>query len=112
MSDAVPIAPKPAKPEWYLESLDRGLRLMDVLWDQFALGMLPREIVTAARESPSYVSRALRTLEAGGWVERVPETERWRPSVRMARRLAQVQRDMERAQQRLGELQTRINTPL
>lgn len=94
-----------------LISLSRGLRLLDSLWDHFAHGLLPSEIAQAARESPSYVSRALRTLEAAGWVEQDATTHRWRPSVRLVRRLGQVQRDMARTQDRLTELATRINTP-
>ena len=100
----------PADPS--IESLARGLRLMDVLWESFAVGMTSGEVAKAAKESPSYATRALQTLHQSGWVEKVPETERWRPSVRAARRLAAVQRDMDRQDQRLSELRARVATPL
>jgi len=95
-----------------IESLHRGLKLMDTLWDSFAVGMTSGEVAKAAHESPSYATRALQTLHAAGWVERVPETERWRPSVKAARRLAAVTRDMDRQDARLSELRQRVGTAL
>ena len=95
-----------------IAALARGLRLMDVMWESFAVGMSSGEVAKAAKESPSYATRALQTLAAAGWVERVPETERWRPSVRAARRLAAVNRDMDRQDHRLTELRARVSTPL
>jgi DNA-binding IclR family transcriptional regulator len=93
-------------------SLARGLRLMDVLWEHFAVGMTSGEVARAAKESPSYATRALKTLESVGWVERVPETERWRPSVRAARRLGSVKRAMDTQEQRSAELRARVGTDL
>lgn len=95
-----------------IAALARGLRLMDVLWDHFALGMTSGEVARAAQESPSYATRALQTLESVGWVERIPETERWRPSVRHVRRLGSVKRSIDSADARLAELRTRIDTPV
>lgn len=93
-------------------SLTRGLKLMDVLWEHAAEGLLPVEIAQAARESQSYVTRGMATLEASGWVERTPQTKRWRPSARMVRRLGAVKRAIDTAESRIGEYRDRCNTDL
>lgn len=93
-------------------SLARGLRLMDVLWEHFAVGLTPGEIAKAAQENPSYATRALNTLESVDWVERIPETDRWRPSVRATRRLGAVKRSLDLQEQRAHELRDRVATDL
>lgn len=95
-----------------IESLARGLRLLDAMWAGFALGMTPGEVAEAAKESPSYATRALRTFAAVGWVERIPETKRWRPTVRLVRHLQTVRLAMERAQAQTAETAGRIETAI
>lgn len=95
-----------------IESLARGLRLLDAMWGGFALGMTPGEVAEAAKESPSYATRALRTFEAAGWAERLPETKRWRATVRLVRHLQTVRLGLEREQARLAETAGRIETAI
>jgi len=95
-----------------IESVIRALRLLDRLWDSFAEGLTPSEIAKVGGESPSYVTRAMVTLEDAGWVEREPVTGRWRPSVRIARRARKVAASIDVAEARLGELRNRAETPL
>lgn len=99
-------------PSASIESLARGLRLMDVLWEHAAHGLLPSEVATAARESASYVTRCLQTLEATGWVERIATTGRWRPSARAVRRLGAVSRALTGAEAQLAEYRNRCGTHL
>jgi len=94
-----------------IESYVRCARVLDVLWEHMANGLSPSEVASAAREPKSYISRALQSLRAAGHAEQIHDTGRWRPSVRLARRAADVQRALDRAAARLDELRERVATP-
>lgn len=88
----------------------RALRLRNTLWGHFAHGLTATDIAKAASESPSYVTRALQTLELAGDVERIVETDRWRLSVRLGREACAIHRSLDAAQARLAEIQTRVGS--
>ena len=84
------------------------LRILDVLLNNFAHGLTNGEVAKAAGISPSQAVHHVAALEAAGFAERVPETGRIRPSVRIAQKSTQIFRSLADAQQRIGEISNRI----
>ncbi len=92
------------------QSTTKALGLMDVLFAHFAHGLTPTDLAQATGMSASDITRYVATLEAAGWAERIPETGRIRPSVRVAQKAMAVLRSMDSARQRLEEIQARLAT--
>lgn len=92
------------------QSTTKALALMDVLFGHFAHGLTPTDLAQATGMSASDITRYVATLEAAGWAERIPETGRIRPSVRVAQKAMGVLRSMDSARQRLEEIQARLAT--
>ena len=92
------------------QSTTKALALMDVLFNHFAHGLTPTDLAQATGMSASDITRYVATLEAAGWAERIQETGRIRPSVRVAQKATAVLRSMDSAQQRLAEIQARLAT--
>jgi DNA-binding IclR family transcriptional regulator len=90
------------------QSAERILTVLDLLMRHFVHGLTPTDIVKATGFSAPNVTRYVATLVETGWAERIPETSRIRASVRLAQRANQIRDELERAHQRLNELQTRI----
>lgn len=94
-------------------SAGRVLEVLDLLFKaDFVHGMSPGDIAKDGRMSPSAVTRYVATLLDAGAVERIAETGRLRPSIRWARHAVAVMRSVESGRHRLGELQSRLSTPL
>jgi DNA-binding IclR family transcriptional regulator len=85
-------------------------KVLDVLMRHFAHGLTPGDLIKATGISGPNITRYVATLEAAGYAERIPETGRIRPSVRMAQFALYVLADVERAQERLTEVKTRLTT--
>lgn len=92
------------------QSTTKALALMDVLFNHFAHGLTPTDLAQATGMSASDITRYVATLEAAGWAERIQETGRIRPSVRVAQKAIAVLRSMDSARQRLEEIQARLAT--
>lgn len=58
-------------------------KVLDVLMRHFAHGLTPGDLIKATGISGPNITRYVATLEAAGYAERIPETGRIRPSVRM-----------------------------
>ena len=86
------------------------LDVLDVLMGHFAHGLTPTELSKATGLEPSAITRYVATLEAKGFVERIPETGRIRPSVRFAQHAVSILRSLDRAKQRLDEMVSRLST--
>lgn len=92
------------------QSTTKALGLMDLLFNHFAHGLTPTDLAQSSGLSASDITRYVATLEAAGWAERIPETGRIRPSVRVAQKAMTVLRSMDSARQRLDEIQARLAT--
>lgn len=88
--------------------IHRDLRVLDVLWDHFADGLLPSEVARLAQIHESGATRALQSLARAGYAEPIEETGRWRLAHRVARRAVAVLRSLDRAESRLAESRQRI----
>jgi DNA-binding IclR family transcriptional regulator len=94
------------------QSADKVLAVLNVLLGHFAHGLTPGDLVKATGLAASNITRAVATLEAAGFVERIPETGRLRPSIRIARAAVAILHSIEAAKARLDEINTRITTQL
>ena len=96
-----------------IQSAGKALDVLNVLLlGHFVHGMTPTDISKACQLEPSAVTRYVATLEAKGFAERIPETGRIRPSIRFARMAVTIFNSLEDATRRLGELRSRLETPL
>jgi DNA-binding IclR family transcriptional regulator len=85
------------------------LNVMEVLFKNFFHGYSPGELATATGYSASDITRYVETLIQAGWAERIEETGRIRPSVKIAKFAIQIMNALNRAEQALSELINRIN---
>lgn len=90
------------------QSALKALAVLSVLMRHFAHGLSPGEIATATGLNASGITRCIATLEQAGYAERIPETGRIRPSVRIAQQAIGILADVERAKTRLDEIQSRL----
>lgn len=90
------------------KSAEKVLEVLTVLLGHFAHGLTPGELAKATDLSPSNITRYVATLEEAGFAERIPETGRIRPSVKLAQHAVSILRSLEAARSRLDELTTRI----
>lgn len=96
-------------------AIDSAGRVLDVLLEllraDFVAGVAPTELARALDYGPSAITRYIATLTDRGLVERIPETGRLRPSVRMGQYAASILRSLDDAQRRAAELARRISQP-
>lgn len=91
------------------QSAAKVLDVLNVLMGHFANGLTPSELAQATELSPPNITRYVATLEERGFAERIPETGRIRPSIRLARQATTILRSLDAAKQRLDELTNRIS---
>ncbi len=90
------------------QSAGKVLEVLNVLLGHFAHGLTPTDLVKATGLSASNITRYVATLEAAGFAERILETGRIRPSVRLAQQAVGILRNLEAAKGRLDELTSRL----
>jgi DNA-binding IclR family transcriptional regulator len=90
------------------QSAAKVLEVLDLLMGNFVHGVAPSEVVKATGLSPSTTSRCIAALQAADFAERIPETDRIRPSIRFAQMAIKVMGDIDRAKHRLDEVQSRL----
>lgn len=93
-----------------IQSARKVLRVLNLLMRHFTHGLSPTDIARATGLPPHAVTRAVATLGAEGNIERIPETGRIRPSVRYANEAVAILAEIDRHQQRLGEIRARLST--
>ena len=93
------------------QSAGKVLDVLNVLLGHFAHGLTPTELAKATGLSASNITRYVATLEAAGFAERIPETGRIRPSVRLAQHAVGILRSLDAAKQRVDEIVHRLCTP-
>ena len=93
------------------QSAGKVLDVLNVLLGHFAHGLTPTELAKATGLDPSAITRYVATLEEKGFAERIPETGRIRPSVRLAQHAVGILRSLDAAKQRVDEIVHRLCTP-
>jgi len=97
-------------PNHTAKSAEKVLDVLTVLLGHFAHGLTPGELARATDLSPSNITRYVATLEEKGFAERIPETGRIRPSVKLAQHAVGILRSLDSAKQRIDEIQNRLAT--
>lgn len=100
-----------AEPKGTSQSAGKVLDVLNVLLGHFAHGLTPTELAKATGLEPSSITRYVATLEEKGFAERIPETGRIRPSVRLAQHAVGILRSLDAAKQRVDEIVHRLCTP-
>ncbi|WJN78742.1 helix-turn-helix domain-containing protein [Burkholderia anthina] len=90
------------------KSAEKVLEVLNVLLGHFAHGLAPGEVAKATNLSPSNITRYVATLEAMGFAERIPETGRIRPSVKLAQHAVGILRSLDSARARIDETENRL----
>lgn len=85
----------------------RVLRVLDTLIGNEFMGVAPGEIAKALATSPSNITRDLRTLQAAGYAEQIPETGRWRCGPRHIQHALAFQAHVARVSARVEEINQR-----
>ena len=93
------------------QSAGKVLDVLNVLLGHFAHGLTPTELAKATGLEPSAITRYVATLEERGFAERIPETGRIRPSVRLAQQAMSIVRSLDMAKQRIDEITHRLCMP-
>lgn len=92
------------------KSATKVFSVLDVLFRNFAQGFTPSELARATELSPSDITRYVATLIDTGYAERIPDTDRIRVSVSLARKAIQIMQSLDAAERRLQETRNRIMT--
>lgn len=92
------------------KSAAKVLAVLDVLLRNFAHGFSPSELVQATGFSGSDITRYVQTLEQAGYAERIPENNRIRVGIRVAKSAVQIMQSLESAENRLQETKARLFT--
>ena len=100
---------KSAPPPRNNGSVIKALAIMDVLKRNFFHGFSPGELSKATGYCASDITRYTQTLEAAGWVERITETGRLRPSARFAQYALEIMRAMDAAKEQMEQLNHRLH---
>ncbi|MDF0606655.1 helix-turn-helix domain-containing protein [Neisseriaceae bacterium TC5R-5] len=90
------------------KSAEKVLEVLTVLMGHFAHGLTATELANATALSASNITRYVATLEETGFAERIPETGRIRPSVKLAQQAVAILRSLDSAKQRIDEIQNRL----
>lgn len=99
------------KPTGLIQSAQQVLEVLNVLMGHFAHGLTQTDLAKATGNTLPTINRYVKTLEASGYAERIPETGRIRPSIRIAQLAVGILADVDRAKSRLDEIQARLSTP-
>lgn len=90
------------------KSATKVLKVQEFLYRNFAHGFSSTEIAEGTGYSASDITRFVATLEKEGWAERIPETNRIRPSIRHAQFCVQVQLSLDGMANRATEITARL----
>lgn len=90
------------------KSAAKVLEVLTVLMRNYAIGFSSTDLVKETGFTASDITRYVNTLENSGFAERIPETNRIRPSTKHVQFAIQVMRSVEQAKARINEIETRL----
>ena len=83
----------------------RALEMLEALSGELPRGLSNKDLATALRCPPPYITRTAETLVQKGWVEKDEATGRFRITTRFSRLTFRVLADFDRAKQALEAAQ-------
>lgn len=90
-------------------STGRALRVLKALKGKTLTGLSNKELAERLEESPVNITRALKVLIDEGLVVKLEETGRFALSIQMLQIAVTHQRDTEKMQARMAEIDQRVN---
>lgn len=90
-------------------STGRALRVLKALKGKTLTGLSNKELADRLEESPVNITRALKVLIDEGLVVKLEETGRFALSIQMLQIAVTHQRDTEKMQARMAEMDQRVN---
>lgn len=90
-------------------STGRALRVLKALKGKTLTGLSNKELAERLEESPVNITRALKVLIDEGLVVKLEETGRFALSIQMLQIAVTHQRDTEKMQARMAEMDQRVN---
>lgn len=90
------------------KSAAKVLAVLDVLLRNFAYGFSPTELSKETGFSASDITRYVKTLEEAGYAERIPESNRIRPSHKLALKSIQIMNSLDSAARKISESKARV----
>lgn len=89
-------------------SAEKVLDVLNVLLKNFAVGFTNGELARATGLSASSITRYVAVLESSGFAERIPETDRIRPSYKLGQHAIAILMSLDEAKQRLDAAVARL----
>lgn len=90
------------------KSTSRILKVLFALRGHYLNGLSNKQLSETTNESPVFITRALQTLEADGWVEK--RNGNYAPSVKAVRFAIACKEEHDRAVARIAEYSQRLET--
>lgn len=90
------------------KSAVKVFKVLDVLMRNFFHGFSPTELSKETGFNLSAINGYVNTLVEAGYAERIQETQRIRPSHRIAQKAFQILHSLEEAERKLEESKTRL----
>jgi DNA-binding IclR family transcriptional regulator len=84
---------------------------LDALLPHFVHGLTPSDLAKATGFPATAITHYVVTLIEAGFAERIEETGRIRPAMRLARAAVTILSEVDKTQRRLDEVKARISTP-
>ena len=94
-------------PDYTNEAQQRIMRLVMAIAGHELHGVSAQDMVQMQQCNASMVTRDIANLVAVGWVERIPETNRWRLAPSVVQIAMRHMVGLDRAKQKLAEIQHR-----
>lgn len=90
------------------KSATRVLKVLFALRGHYVFGLSNKQLADSLEESPTFITRALQTLEADGWV--IKRDGNWAPSIKAVRFATACKEEHDRVQARIAEYSQRLET--
>lgn len=100
---------EPRNPTNDVKSAARVLRVMKVITKNTAFGYSPTELAKETGLPADYITRYVNTLENEGFVERIQQTGRIRPSIWFGQAALVMLQSIDSAAQNLSEIKQRMH---
>ncbi|AVN30067.1 MarR family transcriptional regulator [Acinetobacter baumannii] len=91
------------------KSAGKVLKVLFALRGHYVFGLSNKQLSESLNESPTFITRALQTLEADGWAEK-RDNGNYAPSMKAVKFATACKEEYDRVQARIDEYNQRLHT--
>ncbi len=91
------------------KSAEKVLTVLFALRGHYVMGISNKQLSESLNETPVFITRALQTLEAGGWAEK-RDNGNYAPSMKAVRFASACKEEHDRLKARIDEYEQRLQT--